>query len=143
MTRVSFQRRNLGSDMLYYTYEESSSSSDPLPFPLSDDSSIHRYQPNDNISSDSNSDLAYTPRGMKHEEIVVGVLIGVITFLSVVLLCLTIPPLIRWIRSKFPVSQKTIDRRYETIERWMITKVGRTEGSKFVQELSLACLLCP
>jgi hypothetical protein len=56
--------------------------------------------------------------------IIVGLLIGIILFLSMALLYLIGPPLARFIRSKIPVSQKRMNRRYETIERWLISKVS-------------------
>lgn len=57
------------------------------------------------------------------QDIVVGLLIGSILILALALLVLVGPPLVRYIRSKLPVSQRRINRRYETIERWLITKV--------------------
>jgi hypothetical protein len=55
--------------------------------------------------------------------IVVGVLIGLICILLIILAWVTIPPIVQMIRRKIPVSQKRIDRRYATIEGWIITKV--------------------
>ncbi|KAL3941825.1 MAG: hypothetical protein SGBAC_003871 [Bacillariaceae sp.] len=53
---------------------------------------------------------------------IVGVLIGLIVFLSVVLVWIMFPPLLDYIRTKMPVSQKRIDRRYSTIDGWLISK---------------------
>ena len=55
--------------------------------------------------------------------IIVGVLIALIVVLGMVLGVVTIPPLINFFRRKIPVSQKRIDRRYATIDGWLITKV--------------------
>ncbi|CAJ1968611.1 unnamed protein product [Cylindrotheca closterium] len=58
-----------------------------------------------------------------HENMaIVGVLIGLITFLSFVLVWIMFPPLMDLIRRKMPVSQKRIDRRYATIDGWLISK---------------------
>ena len=65
----------------------------------------------------------YTPRFPEANMIIVGVLIALIVVLGMVLGVVTIPPLIHFFRRKIPVSQKRIDRRYATIDGWLITKV--------------------
>jgi len=54
--------------------------------------------------------------------VIVGVLIGLITFLSFVLVWIMFPPIMDFVRRKMPVSQKRIDRRYLTIDGWLISK---------------------
>jgi hypothetical protein len=56
--------------------------------------------------------------------IVVGVLIALIILLCLILGFLTVPTLINFFRRRIPVSQKRIDRRYETIDTWLVTKVS-------------------
>lgn len=56
---------------------------------------------------------------------VVGVLSGLIVFLSLLFLVLVIPPFCRSLQQRIPVSKKRIKRRYETIEGWLISKVRR------------------
>ena len=55
--------------------------------------------------------------------VVVGVLIALIIVLWMILGCMLCVPLTRCIRRRMPVSKKRINRRYETIEGWLITKV--------------------
>ena len=55
--------------------------------------------------------------------VIVAILIGLIIFLSLVLVWIAFPPLLDWIRGKIPVSPKRIARRYATIDGWLITKV--------------------
>lgn len=62
--------------------------------------------------------------GEKRNWVVVGILIGLIVILWVVLGVMLCVPLIRCIRRRMPVSKKRVNRRYETIEGWLITKVS-------------------
>ena len=64
-----------------------------------------------------------------HNMVVIGVLLGIIVVLSCLFLALTLPPLIRCLRRRTPVPQKTIDSRYDTIEGWLITKRARGHSS--------------
>jgi len=54
--------------------------------------------------------------------IIVGILIVLLVFLGVVLAWIALPPILDYIRRKMPVSQKRIDRRYVTIDSWLISK---------------------
>ena len=71
----------------------------------------------------SHNNEQYTPHFPEANMIIVGVLIALIVVLGMVLGVVTIPPLIHFFRRKIPVSQKRIDRRYATIDGWLITKV--------------------
>lgn len=70
---------------------------------------------------------------MRHEHsspryrhnIIVGFLIGSIIILATAFCILLLPPLFRYIKCKILRSQKRIDLRYETIERWLISKVRK------------------
>jgi hypothetical protein len=57
---------------------------------------------------------------------VVGVLIALIIMLWLILGAMLCYPIMRFIRRKMPVSKRRINRRYETIEGWLITKVSLT-----------------
>jgi len=65
---------------------------------------------------------------------VVAVLIALICILFLILMSITLPPIIHMIKRKIPVSQARIDRRYATIDAWLIRKVrerrGRNEKTK-------------
>lgn len=54
---------------------------------------------------------------------VVSILIALIAMLCLILMFVTIPPLIHMIKRRMPVPQAKIDRRYATIDGWLITKV--------------------
>mmetsp|Transcript_58376 Transcript_58376/g.142763 ORF Transcript_58376/g.142763 Transcript_58376/m.142763 type:complete len:826 (-) Transcript_58376:34-2511(-) len=54
--------------------------------------------------------------------IIVGVLIALIIVLCCILMFIVIPPVIKFFRKKIPVSKKRIERRYRTIDGWLITK---------------------
>jgi len=67
------------------------------------------------------------PMGTYGEErnwVVVGVLIALIVVLWIVLGLMLCIPLGRFVRRRMPVSKKRVNRRYETIEGWLITKVS-------------------
>ena len=55
--------------------------------------------------------------------IVVGVLIALIIMLWLILGGMLCYPIMRFIQRRIPVSKRRINRRYETIEGWLITKV--------------------
>ena len=57
--------------------------------------------------------------------VVVAILIALIVMLSMVLASVTVPPLLHMIRRKIPVPQARIDRRYATIDGWLIIKVRK------------------
>lgn len=65
----------------------------------------------------------------QHNMIIVGILIGLIVILCCVLGIVTIPPLWYYLRRTLPVSQKRIDRRYATIDGWLVRKVRWYETS--------------
>lgn len=71
--------------------------------------------------------------------VVVGILIALIILLWFVLGVMLCVPLVRFVQRKMPVSKKRIERRYETIEGWLITKV-RTNPF-FESFLGYYCLL--
>jgi len=65
---------------------------------------------------------------LEKQRIIVGFLIGTIFILSLTLLFLTGPLLWRYLKRKMPVSQKRSNLRYDTIERWLISKVRDNAG---------------
>jgi hypothetical protein len=56
--------------------------------------------------------------------VIVGALIALIIVLSAIFLFLALPPLVSCVRAFWPISQKRVNSRYETIEGWLITKVS-------------------
>lgn len=64
-------------------------------------------------------------------QIVVGILVGLIVILSVLFASMLLPCVLRCFRQRIPVSDKRIERRYETIEGWMISKVSGSQASRF------------
>jgi CBS domain containing-hemolysin-like protein len=83
---------------------------------------------NTSISEDGEQVFVFfEPSTRPHNIIVVGVLIGFIILLFLILTFVTLPPLYACIRRKIPVSQRRIDRRYATIEGWLISKVSRVD----------------
>ena len=68
-------------------------------------------------------DPNYQSNGANQNMIIVSILIGLICVLCIILGFVTIPPLIIFIQRRLPVPQKRIDRRYATIDGWLITKV--------------------
>ncbi|CAB9526903.1 Zinc finger, C3HC4 type (RING finger) [Seminavis robusta] len=67
--------------------------------------------------------------------VVVGILIALIVMLWVILGGMLCYPLVRFIKRRMPVSKRRINRRYDTIEGWLITKVVRPhdEGCERIQ----------
>jgi hypothetical protein len=66
----------------------------------------------------------------EHNVVVVGVLIALIIILCLILGCVTIPPIIALIQRQLPVPQARIDRRFATIDGWLITKVRKFESRR-------------
>lgn len=54
---------------------------------------------------------------------VVATLVGLIIILCIILGFVTLPPFIHMVRRKMPVSQKRIEKRFATIDNWLVTKV--------------------
>eukprot|EP00934_Nitzschia_sp_Nitz4_P007991 Nitzschia sp. Nitz4//scaffold108_size72880//21399//22877//NITZ4_005810-RA/size72880-processed-gene-0.49-mRNA-1//-1//CDS//3329532654//7981//frame0 len=54
--------------------------------------------------------------------LIISILIGLIVVLCFILGFVTMPPLMSMIQRRLPVSQEKIDRRYGTIDSWLITK---------------------
>jgi Ring finger domain len=72
--------------------------------------------------------------------VLVGSMIGMLFFLISIFLYLIIPPLLLWMKRLWPVPPHRIERRYETIEGWLISKrivsqACHTEGG--------GCCSCP
>lgn len=63
---------------------------------------------------------------------VVSTLIGLIVVLFIFFIIMISTPLKRCIRQHTPVSDKRIERRYETIEGWIISKVSERQRDKGV-----------
>ena len=55
--------------------------------------------------------------------LIVGILVGLIIFLCLILAWIAVPPILAWLHRKMPVSKKRVNRRYETIDGWLISKV--------------------
>jgi len=55
--------------------------------------------------------------------VIIGVLVGLVVLLFAVFTIIVGPPLIQYIKRKIPDDPKKIQRRYETIEGWLISKV--------------------
>jgi hypothetical protein len=91
------------------------------------------YDTNTNGNTNGNTtgeEYVYFESSTKpHNMMVVGVLIGLIILLCIILTFVTMPPFLAWMRRKMPVSQRRIDRRYATIEGWLISKVSCFELS--------------
>ena len=66
-----------------------------------------------------------SPSPPEQNMVVVAILIALIVMLSMVLASVTVPPLLHMIRRKIPVPQARIDRRYATIDGWLIIKVRK------------------
>jgi hypothetical protein len=50
-------------------------------------------------------------------------MLSLISVFAILLCYLTLPTCIRFVRSKIPVPDALLQRRYETIEGWLISKV--------------------
>jgi hypothetical protein len=59
----------------------------------------------------------------EQNKVVVSILIGLVVVLTLFFIVMISPPLSRCILRHTPVSDKRIERRYETIEGWIISKV--------------------
>ena len=75
-------------------------------------------QSNDPMMSPSASDYP-------NNSIVVAVLVALICILFLILIFVTVPPILHIIKRKMPVPQARIDRRYATIDGWLIRKVRK------------------
>ena len=56
--------------------------------------------------------------------IITGFMMGLVAFFSFLLCYMLLPLFLQWVRRKIPVTSAQVNRRYETIEGWLITKVG-------------------
>lgn len=90
----------------------------PLPsefsFPPTDILGWETYPPNPH-------DAALQPPP-EHNVVIVAILITLICVLCIILVFVTVPPLLHMIRRRIPIPQAKIDRRYATIDGWLITK---------------------
>jgi len=75
--------------------------------------------------------------------VVVSILIALISLLCIILAFVTIPPVMHMIRRKMPIPQARIDRRYATIDGWLITKVWTMELSIVNSHVSASSPLHP
>ena len=62
-----------------------------------------------------------------NNSIVVAVLIALVCILFLILVFVTVPPILHIIKRKIPVPQARIDRRYATIDGWLIRKVRKNK----------------
>lgn len=77
--------------------------------------------------------MIYTPHNDQRNWVVVGVLVALIVMLWIILGGMLCYPLLRYIKRKWPVSERRINRRYDTIEGWLITKVVRAHDDNCEQ----------
>lgn len=87
------------------------------------------YPPIDTSSStngttyNEHQPIVYVQQQQQEENwVIVGCMIGSLVVLVILFLVLVVPPLFYFIKSRIPVSPVRIERRYETIEAWLITK---------------------
>lgn len=66
-------------------------------------------------------DTAFQPPPQQNM-VIVAILITLICVLCIILFFVTVPPLLHMIRRRIPVPQARINRRYATIDGWLITK---------------------
>jgi hypothetical protein len=84
------------------------------------------------VSSLTYSNETYTLTTIHKEDnlnpnmLLAGFMMGLVVVFSLALCYLIFPSLLRWLRRKIPITEAQINRRYETIEGWLITKVSRT-----------------
>lgn len=71
----------------------------------------------------SNSTQFNTDAHYPNNAAVVAVLIALICILCLILVTVTVPPIVHMIRRKLPISQARMDRRFATIDGWLIRKV--------------------
>jgi hypothetical protein len=81
--------------------------------------------------SDPNNNSNIMSEPASENMVIVGILIGFIIFLCLVLAWVALPPIIGYIRKKMPVSQKRINRRYVTVDGWLISKVSRRLSASY------------
>lgn len=83
--------------------------------------------------------------------LVTGILIAIMVVLSLLLCYLVTPLLMEFLRAKIPESKARTERRYQTIEGWLVTKVRRFHFAKndtslttsFVQHRGLVRIAMP
>jgi hypothetical protein len=81
---------------------------------------LHYNHSNNNNNNNTSSSIGYD---QERNWAIVGVLIALIILLWIVLGGMLCYPIIRFLQRRMPVSQRRINRRYDTIEGWLITKV--------------------
>lgn len=74
-------------------------------------------------SSNTHATAQETPTSTGPNMLLTGILMGLVIIFSITLCYMTLPTLIRWVRKKVPVSEARVQRRYETVEGWLISKV--------------------
>ena len=55
--------------------------------------------------------------------ILTGCMMGLVAIFSLLLCYLLLPLCFQWVRRKIPATTAQVNRRYETVEGWLITKV--------------------
>jgi hypothetical protein len=99
-------------------------------YPLKPNVTLHSEPANDD--GDAGGTFATNVVCCEQNMAVVGILVGLIILLSFLFLAMIAPTISRFVRRKVPVSDERIERRYETVEGWLISKVRPITWSKSI-----------
>jgi hypothetical protein len=72
------------------------------------------------------NDMQRSPTRFDSEDrrmLVTGILVAIMIVLSILLCYLVVPLICDYLRAKIPVSESRKERRYQTIEGWLVSKV--------------------
>jgi hypothetical protein len=77
------------------------------------------------INNNNNNDTMIDPSISTNDPslIITGFMMGLVAVFSFLLCYMLLPLFLQWVRRKIPVTTAQVNRRYETIEGWLITKV--------------------
>jgi hypothetical protein len=70
------------------------------------------------------STAAATDENLNRNMLLTGFMMGLVAVFSLALCYMILPLFLHWVRRKIPISAAQINRRYETVEGWLITKVS-------------------
>jgi beta-lactamase regulating signal transducer with metallopeptidase domain len=76
-----------------------------------------------NASGNGISYIQNTSSSDTNMAILISLIVMILVLLGI-LTCLIVPPIVLYVKRRMPVNPKQLDARYETVEGWLITKVG-------------------
>jgi hypothetical protein len=78
------------------------------------------------LTNETTEASAVSPNDSEPNMILTGIMMGFVAIFTISLCYLILPSMMQCLRRKIPVTTAQIQRRYQTIEGWLITKVNQS-----------------